>query len=83
MSVTRTIELSLTPDELAELFCGLTGDRQAEFFAHIHEIAKAWPGAGWCQQSYDIAKNSSPEADEVIVKMAEHVLGVDLPRRPA
>ncbi|MCW1431358.1 hypothetical protein [Novosphingobium sp. JCM 18896] len=77
MAVTRTIEIKLGPDELAELFCELTGDRQALFFANIHDIAKDWPGAGWCQQSCDIARHIEQDGREVITKLAEHVLCYD------
>lgn len=78
MTVQRTINLTdLEPSELAELFCEMDGEQQAEFFAGIHRIAATWPGAGWCQQSYDIAANASPKCREVIIKLAEHVLDCD------
>lgn len=80
MAVSRTIEINdLTPAELAVLFTEMDGEQQAEFFAEIAPIAKTWPGAGWCQQSYDIAKHLTPEGREVVLKMAEHVLNRDLP----
>lgn len=75
MAVTRTIELAdLTPAEVARLFCDFFGDQQVEFFANIQRIAAEWPGAGWCQQSYGIARIINPAAREVITKLAEHVL---------
>ena len=75
MTVTRTINLSeLQPEELAELFCELDGEQQANFFTEIHRIAAFWPGAGWCQQSHDIAQNSDRKAKEVVITLAEHML---------
>lgn len=78
MTVQRTITLAdLEPSELAELFCEMDGERQAEFFANIHKIAATWPGAGWCQQSCAIAGFVGPKSREVIIKLAEHVLDCD------
>jgi len=75
VSITRTIELKdLLPAEIAELFCEMDAEQQAEFFANIQRLAAEWPGAGWCQQSHDIAKAVNPAAREVITKLAEHVL---------
>lgn len=78
MTVSRTIKLAdLTPAELAELFCEMDSDQQAEFFAGIKLIAAKWPGAGWCQQSHEIARSLDADGREVIEKLAEHVLGYD------
>lgn len=74
MAVTRTVDLiDITPAELAEMFCNLNGEDQAQFFAEIYKISATWPGAGWCQQSYEIAANTGPKSREVILKLAEHV----------
>ncbi len=78
MSITRTITLDdLTPAEVAEAFCELDGDQQASFFQHVGLIAREWPGAGWCQQSYAITENLSPGGREVIETLANHCLGYD------
>lgn len=78
-TITRTEEvtISLTIEEIAQAFAGMFGDEQAKFFAIVHEIAKPWPGAGWCQQSYDIAKNLTYEGREVIRTLASHALDRD------
>lgn len=67
-------QLGLTPEELAALFTELNGDQQAQFFATVWDIAKAWPGAGWCQQSYDIAKfaDANPGCRDAITTLAAH-----------
>ena len=75
MSIARTIEINdLTPDELAMLFTDLNGDQQASFFAAVWQIAKDWPGAGWCQQSYDIAKfaDANPGCRDAVTTLAAH-----------
>lgn len=78
MSIVRTIELNnLTAEELAELFCNMDGEQQAEFFDHISFTAMSWRGAGWCQQACDIARFIQKPGREVIEKLAEHVLGYD------
>lgn len=74
--VSRKIDLTdLTPAELAELFCDLLSDGQAEFFNEVGAIAKAWPGAGWCQQSCSIVR--APELNDVgrqtIASLADHL----------
>lgn len=77
-SITRTIKIEdIEPSEVADLFCEFDGQQQADFFEHIGFVAKSWPGAGWCQQSYDIALNLNAIGRETITKLAEHVLGFD------
>lgn len=76
MTITRTIEVGdITPEELASLFTDMVGYGQAKFFAEIWRIARDWPGAGWCQQSYDIVKNAElcPGAREAISTLAAHL----------
>lgn len=77
MTVTREIKIVLTPPELAELFCGLFDDDQAEFFEHVGLITKAWPGAGWCQQACSLSEDLSDEGREVIRTLASHALNRD------
>lgn len=78
MTITRTIELAdITPTEIAELFCEMDGEQQADFFRMVGFIAKSWPGAGWCQQAYAIAQSVEVTGRATIEKLAEHVLGYD------
>ncbi len=78
MGITRSITIEdIEASEVAHLFCEMGSEEQAEVFRHIGEIAKGWPGAGWCQQSYAIANNLEPGGRAVITKLAEHVLGYD------
>ena len=57
--IERTIKIEkITPEELAKEFCDMFADEQARFFAHVWTIAREWPGAGWCQQSYEIVKEA-------------------------
>ncbi len=73
-TVSRTIELNdLTPSEIAKLFCDLHGDDQADFFKHVWLIAKTWPGAGWCQQSCDIASHLNADGRDAITTLYGHV----------
>jgi len=69
----REIEITLTPQELAEAFCAMFGDEQAAFFAHINRIAKNWPGAGWYQQSCVIIASATPYAIKAIRTLASHL----------
>lgn len=79
MSVTRTFQINdLTPQELATTFAAMRADYQADFFSWLWEIAKEWPGAGWCQQSYAIAQEAGPDAREAIRTLASHLPADDL-----
>jgi len=72
--VTRTFEINdLRPEELAALFAGMTAEKQAEFFEAVWDIARGWPGAGWCQQSCEIAFFLKPDGRRTISTLAEHV----------
>ena len=72
--VKRTFAIDdLTPEELAALFCDLFGEQQARFFSEVWRIAKDWPGAGWCQQSCEIVKQSDADALDVIKTLAAHL----------
>ncbi|MBI0530888.1 hypothetical protein [Sphingomonas sp. TX0522] len=76
--VTRTIQIDdLTPGELADLFTEFDEYGQCQFFERVWEIAKAWPGAGWCQQSFSIARQASPAAREAIRVLASHLPAED------
>jgi hypothetical protein len=54
MSIRREIELTLTPKELAEEFAELDANQQADFFAEVGRLARAWtePAAGTMQWHY-------------------------------
>jgi len=72
-TVTRTVEINdLTPQELAHLFTELGSDDQAAFFSAVWNIAKAWPGAGWCMQALGICEEADSDARSAIKALAEH-----------
>lgn len=52
----RTIEIELTPTprELAEVFCAMEGQEQAEFFNHIFVESRSW-SAPFDFQAHDIS----------------------------
>lgn len=77
MGVEMKVDVKLTPQEVAILFCDMNGEDQADFFSAIADISAEWPGAGWCNQSYDIAESVDDKARGVIEKLAEHVLSYD------
>jgi hypothetical protein len=71
----RTIEIDvpITPRELAEAFCDMMADEQEQFLAQVYDIAKTWPGAGWCRQSCSIVQCATPYAIETIRTLASHL----------
>jgi len=79
MSIARTIQINdLTSDEVAMLFTNMDSHGQARFFASVWKIAKDWPGAGWCQQSSGIVRQSNSDAREAIRTLASHLPAEDL-----
>ena len=72
MTFTTTIDVEITPKELAAAFCEMLDDQQAEFFAEVWQIARGWPGAGWCQQSCSIASKLDDAGRECIKVLASH-----------
>lgn len=71
-------QLGLTPQELAELFADMGSEQQVEFFSEVWQIAKRWPGAGWCQQSSAIARDADNNAIQAIRTLASHLPADDL-----
>lgn len=49
-----TVNLDLTPEELAERFCEMSGDEQARVFNHIAVCTTEWNGP-WASQAKSIA----------------------------
>ena len=71
----RTFAIAdVTPREVAELFAHMSGADQAEVLDHVWQIAREWPGAGWCQQSYDIARFLTPDGRSTVAVLANHAL---------
>lgn len=75
MAITRAVAVDdLTPAELATIFTDMSDFQQAKFFAHVWQIAKAWPGAGWCQQSYSIVQRIDADGRNTIAALAAHLV---------
>jgi hypothetical protein len=73
MGISRTIDIVLTPSELATLFAAMTSEQQAWFFARVWRIAKDWSGAGWCQQSHDIIRDLERDGLKTVETLASHL----------
>ena len=72
MTVTRTIEISdINPEELALIFSNYSSIEQALFFNALKPITDKWAGAGWCQQSSQIALRLDNGGAEIVAKLAE------------
>ncbi len=78
MSVQKTIDVEITPRELAEVFCNMFDSEQAEVFSHIWDITKNWPGAGWCMQSCSIIGATDTNARAAISTLASHLPADDI-----
>lgn len=68
----REIEVEITPAEAATAFAEWDADQQAAFFDAVGHISSAWPGAGWCSQSYDIVRHLDRPGRRVVEGLADH-----------
>lgn len=75
MSVTRThtVDVEITPQELAAAFCEMGSDEQAAFFAAIKPITDQWPGAGLCMQARWINQDLDTDGRFVLEVLASHL----------
>lgn len=72
-----TVDFEPTPEEIADVFVNMNSEQQAAFFAHIKVATADWPGAGWCQQSYAIAKDLNAPGRDVLQTLVAHVFPGD------
>lgn len=42
MEITKTFDIQLTPEQVAELFCEMDAADQAKFFNEIERLSKQW-----------------------------------------
>lgn len=68
---TITIDVPITPQELAAAFLEMDSIEQAEFFNAFKAETDKWAGAGWCQQCCNISRHLEPSGIETIAKLAE------------
>lgn len=75
MKINRDISIgiSLTPIELADVFCGMDANEQSMFFNRISENTKAWD-AHLCFQLYAISNCEilTDEARKVMKQIGEY-----------
>lgn len=48
---------TLTPKQIAQAFCSLDADQQADFFQHVHDEARTWTG-GYGQMQWLAVRKS-------------------------
>lgn len=75
-----TIDVAITPQELAAAFCEMGSEEQAAFFAAIKPITDEWPGAGLCSQSLFINQDLNDEGRFVLETLASHLPATVLSR---
>jgi hypothetical protein len=72
-----TVERRLTPVEIAEAFCELDDEQQAQFFIEAARIAEGWPANPRVMQWYSIGRHlatcscSTWEAREMVRVIGE------------
>jgi len=68
-----TIDVPITPQEMAAAFCEMGDQEQADFFAAIKPITDEWPGAGLCAQSNWINARLNADGRFVLETLASHL----------
>ena len=68
-----TVNVEITPQELAAAFCGMGSEEQAEFFSAIKPITDQWPGTGLCPQSLFINQDLNAAGRFVLETLASHL----------
>jgi len=65
--------VDITTKELADLFCNMMGDDQADFFSEIAENVKGWDAA-FCMQTEDISDSYklTKEGREIMKTIGEY-----------
>jgi|GEM_PF-6850855 hypothetical protein len=76
----KTVEVEVSPEELAEVFCEFGDDEQAAFFAAIKPITDKWGSAGLCSQSNWICRKLNDDGRFVLETLASHLPAESLKR---
>lgn len=63
-------EVEITPEKLAELFCEMDADMQAEFFNRCYSIFQSWEDDGGSStlQMFNIMHSSKLDAGECFIE---------------
>lgn len=70
---TYTVDVEITPQELAAAFCDMDSYDQSAFFAEVWAIASTWPGAGLCRQSCEIMRVADLDAISAVETIASYL----------
>lgn len=74
-----TVDIKLTPRELAQAFCDMDDEAQAQFFIDAADIASGWKGALADWQWHTVGKHllrcecSTDLAREMVTSIAEAI----------
>lgn len=73
LTINQDIQITLAPRQMAELFCNMDSQEQAEFFNHIGDIVADWPGP-FCFQLQTITDDPAlnNEGREIMADIGEY-----------
>lgn len=74
--IIKSLEVEINPQDLAALFCQMSGSEQAEFFNKIEVISNQWQFS-FDYQAANIAEYLQPEGRKIVKTLFEQ-LGEDL-----
>ena len=60
------IKLTLTPQQMAEVFASMDETQQAEFFSAVFAISQTWDRSGSSMQWWAAGKKLTPEGLEIV-----------------
>lgn len=56
---TVEVEVKVSPEKVAELFCSMDADEQAAFFNRIAEDVKTWPSCNFDMQMHYVSEKEA------------------------
>lgn len=63
MEITKTFDIELTPEQVAELFCEMDAADQAKFFNKVGRLSADWGAGMFEQQMAAVSKHDSLDTD--------------------
>lgn len=70
-TITKTVQVKLTPEDIAVVFCEMFSDDQARFFNRVAELVKEWDEPFSMQLQAITEKGLTPEARFIMRKIGE------------
>jgi hypothetical protein len=74
VSVTKTVEVELTPVEIAQVFAAMSHDEQAAFFVEFARLANTWTSFGRLMQLHAIGRRLIEDGAVLAIESLDEIL---------